>query len=497
MNIFRQRLAFTWHYHFERFAPALAALDPDAWPRTGQHLWAAYRLGMYATVARVEWSGGHVLGDVAYAVSLAACGQGARAAAFVRAMVERQGAQKHLIPLADNLAPYLPQLSLELLDLARAKYPSPPALRVAVLLRCGQQEEARACLADLVGDGDPILQLSRRNPELLLLASNALRESPAAQIERLNAFWSLQGLSPVRLIDEVKPPSVGNLRPESRLPAVQGPLVSVLLTAYNAAGRVRAALRGLLQQTYTNIEILAVDDASTDNTFQVLMDAAVEDRRIRPLSSPMNVGTYLAKNFGLAHAKGEFVICHDADDWSHPLRLEIQVKPLLKDSRLAATTSSWVRIEEDGSFYARPVHPVSRLNPSSPLFRKELVNNKIGAWDIVRTGADSEFHARLKLAFGARGVRRIHKVLALGEHHPGSLMNAKETGFSADGVSLTRLEYWEAWARWHINELRCGRRPVMPLPTDIESAAGPFPLHPGARIEPHLVREYLTEGTSI
>src|SRR5690606_5218074 len=98
---------------------------------------------------------------------------------------------------------------------------------------------------------------------------------------------------------------------------------------------------------------------------------------------------------------------------------------------LAATTSNWVRIEDDGTFFARPVHPIRRLNPSSPLFRKELINRRIGLWDPVRTGADTEFHARLKLVFG-RNVRRVSAALALGAHRPNSLMNAKGTGYGSD-----------------------------------------------------------------
>ncbi len=84
-----------------------------------------------------------------------------------------------------------------------------------------------------------------------------------------------------------------------------------------------------------------------------------------------------------------------------------------------------------------------------------------GAWDWVRTGADSEFHARIKLVFGRRAVRRIAAPLSIGAHRAGSLMTAAETGYDAQGVSSQRLAYWEGWSHWHIDTLRTGRKPAL------------------------------------
>jgi hypothetical protein len=127
------------------------------------------------------------------------------------------------------------------------------------------------------------------------------------------------------------------------------------------------------------------------------------------------------------------------------------------------TTSNWVRIQDDGVYYARPVHPLMRINPASPLFRKSVVLNQAGAWDWVRTGADSEFLARLKLVFGRKGMRRIQKPLTFGAHRPDSLMTAAGTGYNQHGVSPIRLDYWEAWGHWHIEALHRGRPLKMPM----------------------------------
>ena len=222
------------------------------------------------------------------------------------------------------------------------------------------------------------------------------------------------------------------------------------------------AIESLLKQTYRNLEIIVVDDASGDTTPDLVQAWAQKDARVRLLRLTTNGGTYLAKSMGLQLARGEFVTCHDSDDWSHPLKIERQVRPLLTDSALVATTSHWVRMQDDGMFYARPVHPLMRFNPSSPLFRREVVLERMGAWDMVRTGADSEFHARLKLVFGKRAVKRIAQPLALGSHREGSLMTAGDTGYSDAGISPQRLAYWEAWGAWHIACLRQGGLPRLP-----------------------------------
>jgi hypothetical protein len=103
-----------------------------------------------------------------------------------------------------------------------------------------------------------------------------------------------------------------------------------------------------------------------------------------------------------------------------------------------------------------------RMNPASPMFRKNMVLERAGGWDAVRTGADSEFIARLKLVFGRSAMQRVAQPLAFGAHRPDSLMTATETGYSTTGMSPTRLAYWEGWGHYHLNELRCGRKPYVP-----------------------------------
>ncbi|WP_232776350.1 glycosyltransferase family 2 protein [Comamonas testosteroni] len=359
----------------------------------------------------------------------------------------------------------------------------PPALHAALLLRTNQTQRAGELLADALNRGQ-----AARYPELYLYQTMAGPDRPEQQLERLNRFFAAHGLPPVALCNPQEAPGPCNVKLPG-LPAVtDGPLVSVLMTTFQTGARASVAIESLLNQTYRNLEIIVVDDASADDTPEVAQSWARKDARVRLLRLQTNGGTYLAKSMGLQLARGEFVTCHDSDDWSHPLKIEMQVRPLLEDASLVATTSHWVRMQDDGVFYARPVHTLMRLNPSSPLFRRELVLHRMGAWDCVRTGADSEFHARLRLVFGKDAVKRIAKPLSLGSHRIGSLMTAEDTGYSDAGVSPQRLAYWEAGMSWHLECLRQGILPCLPLDLEALTASRFFDAPKEICVTPEQVR---------
>lgn len=437
------------------FARALAASHGRTMGGLGSwQPWAYYRLGMYATVAALPLQPADRRYVVPAMVSLAACGQYARVRA-VLATVRWQWTPARLrVALADALAPFMPVEALQLLESVRKTESS--ALHAALLLRVGHVQRAREVLNVALKSG-----LAENQPELHLYQTMANPDAPQQQLKRLNDFFSAHGLPPMALRQPDEPPSPCNVVVPEILPSMDGPLVTVLMTTFRTGERASVAIESLLNQSYRNLEIIVVDDASGDATPDLVEEWTRKDVRVRLLRLQTNGGTYLAKSMGLKLARGEFVTCHDSDDWSHPLKIEQQVRPLLQDPALVATTSHWVRMQDDGMFYARPVHPLMRLNPSSPLFRREMVLQRMGAWDCVRTGADSEFHARLRLVFGKHAVKRIAKPLALGSHRVGSLMTAEDTGYSDAGISPQRLAYWEAWAGWHLDCLHRGQLPYL------------------------------------
>lgn len=100
------------------------------------------------------------------------------------------------------------------------------------------------------------------------------------------------------------------------------PLISIIMPVYNAAGFLTRAVQSAQAQTYRNIEILLIDDCSTDNTVEVAQALAKSDPRIRVFRQPQNGGPSAARNRGLQEAKGEWLAVLDADDAYTPQRLE-------------------------------------------------------------------------------------------------------------------------------------------------------------------------------
>jgi glycosyltransferase involved in cell wall biosynthesis len=415
-------------------------------------LWSYHHLGMHQTVTTLPSNHLDCQGLFAKIVSFTICGEFQKVETMLQTFKITKKCHKYRIPLANTLVPFLPKLALGLL----VETSPPLTLHTALLLKLEQQEKAYSILKEAM-----VKKLYRQDPEQLLYFSNATETiEPKKQLTLINMFLLAFHLPKVTLKEKNQPLNVHNIQCHIKKKAT-GPLVSIIITTYRGEVYLNVAIASILNQTYQNLELIIVNDASDDTTHDIAQEWMTKDKRIHYIKLSHNVGPYIARNIALLQTKGEFVTCHDDDDWSHPLKIERQVNPLLKNKSLVATISSWVRIDQNGTYYARQLHPLMRQNPSSLLFRKELTLKHIGIWDTVKTGADSEFIARLKLVFGHKKVKRIKEPLSFGAHHPNSLMNTKQTGYCNLGFSPERLTYWEAWRQWHIDELKHGKKPFI------------------------------------
>ena len=99
------------------------------------------------------------------------------------------------------------------------------------------------------------------------------------------------------------------------------PLVSVVVPVFNAEKHLGQALDSLLAQTHGNLEVICVDDGSTDGTPQLLADYASRDGRVR-IFNQENAGPGVARNRGIERARGDYLYFLDADDWCDPSLLE-------------------------------------------------------------------------------------------------------------------------------------------------------------------------------
>ena len=277
------------------------------------------------------------------------------------------------------------------------------------------------------------------------LANPFLSEGPLAGW--LAAFRTLLPEPPPVLDDKASVAPFDRLTVAEALEGIDEPQrISVIVTAFHPDEGLITAVRSILDQSWRNVEVIIVDDASPPEYDAVLARAVALGGRIRLVKQPVNQGTYAARNAGLDAAEGEFVAFQDSDDWSHPRRLELQVRPLLTDRHPVATTSDGLGVSED-LLVTRPGVRHSRFNPSSLLFRRTPVMSRLGYFDPVRKAADSEYIGRMLAVFGERAVRHVDSPpLALIRLALGSLSRAEIRPY---WMHPARTAYMSAYQRWH------------------------------------------------
>ncbi len=129
--------------------------------------------------------------------------------------------------------------------------------------------------------------------------------------------------------------------------------VSVILPAYNCSAYLAEAVQSVLRQTFSNFELLLINDGSTDNTAFVIK--SFSDERIVALDNNGNKGLIYTLNRGIREARGKYIARMDADDICLPQRLELQYNHLERHPGIAVVGSFYSVIDEDGKecgFYA-------------------------------------------------------------------------------------------------------------------------------------------------
>lgn len=143
-------------------------------------------------------------------------------------------------------------------------------------------------------------------------------------------------------------------------------LVSVVLPTYNRAKVLPRAIESVLNQTYTNIELIIVDDGSRDNTKEIIREFQSQDERIVYLRNKRNLGANAARNIGIMHSTGEFIAFMDSDDMWLPWKLERQIKIMYSSlNSYPIVYSGFIRIYKTDknkvilSYYPQKSPPVS------------------------------------------------------------------------------------------------------------------------------------------
>ena len=297
------------------------------------------------------------------------------------------------------------------------------------------------------------------------------------QVSWLNSLLELHGLATLNADSGTKPLTIDDL-PEliSRVPAkMDGPKISVLMPVFNGEKFIHTALAGLAAQSYRNIEVIVIDDASTDGTVKLVKKFAAADSRFKLIEEKSNGGSYRARNIGLDQATGEFVTVHDADDWSHPQKLELQAAPLVAQPKLLATVSQGIRVAHESLRFLTVANNLFiRKNISSLMFRRLPIAAAIGYWDEVLFGADSEFHERIEAKFGASSVKVVNSGPLSFTRFLTSSLTGGGYASTQQGITGIRRFYVDSYNFWHA-QIKAGR---LSARLDRGSAGRPFAAPP-------------------
>jgi glycosyltransferase involved in cell wall biosynthesis len=206
---------------------------------------------------------------------------------------------------------------------------------------------------------------------------------------------------------------------------MSSPIVSVVIPAYNQAGFLGAAIQSVLDQTFTDFELIVVNDASPDHTDQIVKQFA--DPRLKYVVHKQNRGLPAARNSGMRLAQGEFIALLDSDDLFHPEKLQAHVDYLMTHPEIGVSYNNRFHLNHSMNTI-RNIYRAPRdvglqdfvlgfpFAPSDMVVRKEWAY-KVNLFDeIHRSGAeDIDFPCRLALAgcqFGrvdrALNYRRFH-----------------------------------------------------------------------------------------
>src|SRR3546814_831261 len=153
------------------------------------------------------------------------------------------------------------------------------------------------------------------------------------------------------------------------------PAVTVFMSVYNSAAWLKEAIDSVISQTFTDLELLIIDDGSTDNSRAVIERCS--DRRIRFLHNEQNKGIVYTRNRGIREARGEFIAVLDSDDIAMPFRIERQYKHFSTHPDLGVCGGHAELIDKHGKATGEHYQmPVGMANAGAELlFRNTLVNS--------------------------------------------------------------------------------------------------------------------------
>ena len=225
------------------------------------------------------------------------------------------------------------------------------------------------------------------------------------------------------------------------------PLVTVIMAAYNAGKHIGAALGSLCHQTVDDIEVVVVDDGSTDSTSRMVQLTARRDRRVRLVRLRHNRGQAAALNIGAEQARGRYLAILDADDEATADRFEHQLAAMARDRELVLvggavepwcdqfckTGRPWRYASDDASIRVRSLFKSEFISGAMTFDRERLVRHGLRFDESLRLGVDWAFSMQ---AMRVGPVANVERVVMRYRVHPGQLTTGMMDDLSSDSTRI-------------------------------------------------------------
>jgi glycosyltransferase involved in cell wall biosynthesis len=238
---------------------------------------------------------------------------------------------------------------------------------------------------------------------------------------------------------------------ESNDPIVHEELVSIIIPSYNNEKWISRSINSALSQIGVKVEVLVVDDGSTDGSVSVASKISNDRPEVQVISLLRNFGCYYARNIGVMNSKGKYITIIDSDDIMPTDRILRQMNALKDASDAMACRGQQRRWSSDY------LEALSELKPgeNSLLWKREVLED-IGWYDAVRYSGDIEFRQRIETHFGPQSVITLPDEIYFTRTLSDSLATSKKSGvYVFEGgvleskMSPPRLKYAENFGEWH------------------------------------------------
>lgn len=231
---------------------------------------------------------------------------------------------------------------------------------------------------------------------------------------------------------------------------MSSPQISIILPAWNAEKYLAESIDSLLAQTFTNFELIVINDRSTDTTEQIVRSYETKDSRVKLVQNELEKGVAGALNTGLLNAQGKYIARHDGDDLARPDKLRKQYEFLESHPEIHLLGTGYAPFNTQGT-RLEILHPSSSIELAwrfmfnsffchpSVMFRKSLYE-EFGGYPIVKS-EDFAYFSKIIKKYQTANLPEV--LLDYREHDNNvSKVNGQELGESAFLVSQENVKYY-------------------------------------------------------